>query len=121
MIDVLSKDLGINGYLRKALCDAQELKLAIQTISKNKHYLSDDIKKLLKQKNTHEFNVFDIAIISLLSNGIAQKDIPIHLNKNKRKPSGLSSIEKRLNLIKAVLGFLNNEQLIAYCKDMGII
>ncbi len=33
----------------------------------------------------------------------------------------LSTIEKRLNQIKESLGFIKNEQLIAYCKDRKII
>jgi two-component system capsular synthesis response regulator RcsB len=43
------------------------------------------------------------------------------LQENQIKPSGLSSLEKRLNHIREVLNFSNNEQLIAYCKDMGIV
>ena len=42
-------------------------------------------------------------------------------HENKIRPSGLSSIEKRLNNMKNVLEFSKNEQLVAYCKDMGII
>jgi hypothetical protein len=57
----------------------------------------------------------------LLSNGVLQKDIPNHLQEKKIKPSGLSSVEKRLNYMKEVLSFKNNEQLIAFCKDIGVI
>jgi two-component system capsular synthesis response regulator RcsB len=50
-----------------------------------------------------------------------QKEIPAYLQENNIRPSGLSSIEKRLNLMKEVLDFSKNEQLVAYCKDFGII
>jgi two-component system capsular synthesis response regulator RcsB len=50
-----------------------------------------------------------------------QKDIPDYLQQKEIKPSGLSSIEKRLNLMKESLGFTKNEQLVAYCKDFGLI
>ena len=72
-------------------------------------------------KNAYEFSEFDITIITLLAQGMLQKDIPAYLQWHKIKPSGLSSIEKRLNLMKDALDFSKNEQLVAYCKDLGII
>lgn len=121
IVDTLFKELGINGYVRKARHDAKDLKLAIQAIYKNKIYLSEDLKQTIKQKNAYEFTDFDITIISLLSRGMLQKEIPAYLQENNIRPSGLSSIEKRLNLMKEVLDFSKNEQLVAYCKDFGII
>ena len=121
VIDVLFKELGINAYVRKARNDAKDLKLGIEAISKNKTYLSAHLKPIVKQKNTYEFSGFDITIISLLSQGTLQKDIPAYLQQNNIKPAGLSSVEKRLNMMKEVLEFTKNEQLVAYCKDFGII
>jgi two-component system capsular synthesis response regulator RcsB len=121
LIDILFKELNIDGYVRKARHDAKDLKLAIETIYKDKKYLSADLRQSIKEKNSYEFTPFDIIIISLLSKGTHQKDIPIYLQKNNIKPSGLSSVEKRLNLMKEVLDFSKNEQLIAFCKDLGII
>jgi two-component system capsular synthesis response regulator RcsB len=120
-IDALFRDLKINGYVRKARHDAQELKLAIEAISNDKTYVSQDLRLSIRKKNTHEFSKFDITIISLLSKGMLQKDIPDYLQQKEIKPSGLSSIEKRLNLMKESLGFTKNEQLVAYCKDFGLI
>ncbi|WP_317126007.1 response regulator [Pedobacter sp. KBW06] len=121
VVDTLFKELGINGYVRKARHDAKDLKLALEAIYKHKIYLSEDLKQTVKQKNAYEFTDFDITIISLLSRGMLQKEIPVYLQENNIRPSGLSSIEKRLNLMKEVLGFSKNEQLVAYCKDFGII
>jgi DNA-binding NarL/FixJ family response regulator len=123
IIDKLFKDreLSIDGYVRKARHDAQDLKLAIEAISKDKKYLTHDLRQSIKEKNSHEFTSFDITIITLLSEGTLQKEIPVYLQQNGIKPAGLSSVEKRLNLIKEVLGFSKNEQLVAHCKDMGII
>jgi len=121
VIDKLFKELGINGYVRKARNDAKDLRIAIDTIYKNKIHLSADLRRNVKEKNAYEFTAFDITIISLLSQGTLQKDIPVYLQVNAIKPSGLSSVEKRLNTMKEVLGFSKNEQLVAYCKDFGII
>jgi two-component system capsular synthesis response regulator RcsB len=120
-IEALFKELDINGYVRKARNDAKDLKLAMNSVYEGHRYTSIDLKKAIKERNSHEFTAFDIEIISLLSKGTLQKSIPLYLHQNNIKPSGLSSVEKRFNLMKEVLGFSNNEQLIAYCKDMGII
>ena len=121
LIDDLFKKYGINGFVRKARHDAKDLKLAIHALAKGNTYLSPDLKQSVKQKNTFEFTSYDITIISLLSQGTLQKNIPAYLLENDIKPSGLSSVEKRLNMMKEVLEFSKNEQLVAYCKDFGII
>lgn len=121
VIELLFKELDINAYVRKARNDAKDLKLALETISKNKTYLSADLKQTVKEKNAYEFLDFDITIITLLSQGTLQKDIPLYLTEHNIRPAGLSSIEKRLNHMKEVLSFSKNEQLVAYCKDFGII
>jgi len=121
VIDLLFKDLAIDGYVRKARRDVDELKNAVLAIKEHKRYLSQALQQITKKNNTYEFNDYDITLITLLAKGALQKDIPDYLVQLNMKPSGLSSIEKRLNLIKETLGFAKNEQLIAYCKDMGVI
>lgn len=121
IIGGLFHDLGINGYVRKARRDSEELKHAVESIYGGKLHFPSHLRQAVKQKNSHEFSDFDVTIISLLSQGMRQKDIPAYLQQEKIKPSGLSSIEKRLNLMKETLNFSKNEQLVAYCKDMGII
>lgn len=121
VIEQLYKQLGIDGYVRKARHDARELKQAISELSLHRRYFPRHIMQLINNKNAYEFTDFDITIITLLAQGMLQKDIPAYLQQKRIKPSGLSSIEKRLNQMKDVLGFTKNEQLIAYCKDMGII
>jgi two-component system capsular synthesis response regulator RcsB len=121
VLDALFKELKINAYVRKARHDVKDLKLALEAIKKNKIYLAEELKKTVKQKNVYEFTPFDITLISLLSKGTLQKDIPTYLQNMDIKPSGLSSVEKRLNFMKEALGFTKNEQLVAHCKDFGII
>jgi two-component system capsular synthesis response regulator RcsB len=121
IIDNLFKDLNINAFVRKARRDVTELKQAFDAICNQKTYLSASLRRSIQYSNAYEFKEFDIILISLLSNGVLQKDIPNHLQEKKIKPSGLSSVEKRLNYMKEVLSFNNNEQLIAFCKDIGVI
>lgn len=116
----LVRELGIDAYVPKARRDAQDLKLAIEAISQNRKYLSPNLKKLPKE-NDYQFTPIDIAIITLLAEGRSQKEIPSSLHLKNVKPCSLSSVEKSLKNMRESLMFTKNEQLIAYCKDMGII
>jgi DNA-binding NarL/FixJ family response regulator len=121
VIEGLFEKHSIDGFVRKARHDSKELKTAISIISNNQRYFPRHLTQLIKQKNSHNFTEYDIIIITLLSQGMLQKDIPAYLKKNNIQPSGISSLEKRLNLIRDALEFTKNEQLVAFCKDMGII
>ncbi|MGI9650516.1 response regulator [Chryseobacterium sp. RLHN22] len=121
IIDSLFSDYGINGYVRKARHDSKELKKAINSVYNNENYLSLDLKQDIKKLNNYEFTSYDITLVSLLSQGVLQKNIPVFLQNNNIKPNSLSSIEKKLNTLKEDLGISNNEQLVAFCKDLGII
>ena len=121
LIEDLFRNYQIDAYVRKARHDGQHFREALKAVANNKIYQSPDIRLALRSKNSHEFTNMDIQIISSLSQGILQKNIPHILQEKNIKPSGLSSIEKRLNLMKEVLGFTKNEQLVLYCKDKGLI
>jgi len=121
IIEALFEKQSIDGFVRKARNDSKELKAAITAIVENQHYFPRHLTQLIKQKNAHDFTDYDVTIITLLSQGMLQKDIPAFLKENNIQPSGISSLEKRLNLIRDALEFTKNEQLVAFCKDMGII
>ncbi|QHS56530.1 response regulator transcription factor [Mucilaginibacter sp. 14171R-50] len=111
----------INGYVCKGPSDAEDLKTAIESISKNKRYIPAGLLQQVRTKNAHDFSDYDIMVIAQLAKGTLQKNIPAYLQQQGIKANSLSSIEKRLNQIKDALGFTNNVQLIAYCKDYRII
>lgn len=121
LVDEMLRQGLVDAYVRKARRDGQYLREALYAAWSGKTYVSPEISNKLTVSNSHEFSKQDIAIVSLLSQGILQKNIPSYLEQQKIKPSGLSSIEKSLKQMKFALGFSNNEQLIAYCKDMGIL
>ncbi len=121
VVNRLFDHLTINAYVRKGRHDTIELKQAIESIHKGRKYISPDLLQQVRTKNAHDFTTYDVAIISLLAKGTLQKDIPLYLLQQNIKPSGLSSVEKRLNLIREVLDISNNEQLVAFCKDNRII
>lgn len=120
-VDMLFKNYEIDGYVRKARNDAQELKSALHALSKRQQYYPRSLAQLVKRANTYEFTEFDINIIRLLSQGYQQNEIPGYLQQHNIKPSSLSTIEKRLNQIREELEFSKNEQLVLFCKDAGIL
>lgn len=79
------------------------------------------MKQEVKKLNSYEFTDYDIILVSLLSQGVLQKNIPVYLQNNNIKPNSLSSVEKKLNNLKEELQISSNEQLIAFCKDLGLI
>lgn len=117
----LVDELGIDAFVPKARHDAKDMKAAIEAVFRNRIHLSLSLKQVSKSEKVFDFNDFDKTIICLLSQGTPQKNIPLYLKKNNIRPSGLSSVEKRLYFIKTELEISNNEQLIAFCKDRKII
>ncbi|WP_345991284.1 response regulator [Chryseobacterium sp. Chry.R1] len=121
IIDSLFKEYHINGYVRKARNDSKELKKSIASVYINENYLSLDLKQEIKKLNSYEFSAYEITLVSLLSKGVLQKNIPDLLQEKNIKPNSLSSVEKKLNSLKEDLEVTSNEQLVAFCKDIGII
>ncbi|WP_255478244.1 response regulator [Rhizosphaericola mali] len=121
IIEKLYQEVQIDGYVRKARGDAKELKKAITTIDSNKTFYPIELTKSTKHLNAHSFTELDVLIITQLINGQKQQQISTFLESKHISPSSLSSIEKRLKIIKEALNFTNNEQLIAYCIKMGIV
>jgi len=114
-------ELGVDAFVPKARGDAKDLKIAIEALTRNSIYFSPNLRQRNGMQQPFEFTAYDKTIIHLLAQGTAQKDIPLHLQKTNIRPAGLSSIEKRLHIIKSTLDISNNEQLVAYCKDLKVI
>lgn len=121
VIDALFEINDIDGYVRKSRNDGHELKNAMAALNRNQRYFPRQLGQSVRQKNTYQFTDVDIAIIDLLASGVSQKNIPSQLQQKGLHPSSLSSVEKKLNQMKSALDCAKNEQLVAFCKDMGII
>lgn len=122
IIDGLFKNQDINAFVSKGREDSKELKRAIKSVYYGEKHISLDIKSSLREKrNSYNFTTYEILLITLLSEGMAQKNIPHYLEENNIKPSSLSSIEKKLNHLKDSLNVSSVEQLVAHCKDLKII
>ncbi|MDV3954799.1 response regulator [Elizabethkingia anophelis] len=121
IIDDLFSKYEINGYVSKGREDTKELKKAIKAVYNNEKHISLNLKKSIKDKNSYEFTTYDITLVDLLCQGMRQKQISSYLQENDIRPSGLSSVEKRLNGLKESLNVNTTEQVVAIFKDMGLI
>lgn len=121
VIRQLYDEFGIDGYVRKARGDAQELKTAIEHLAQNRRYYPREYRSLSTQDNQHEFTDYDKTLVRLLNEGYSQQEIANWLEANRMTPSGLSSVEKRLKLMRTAMKFSKNQQLIGYCIEFGLI
>lgn len=120
VIDELFKKYEIDGFVSKGRNDGKELKNTIRKVYENQIVIPREIKTAIK-RNTFEFSDYDILLLNLLAKGLKQQEIENHLKENQIKPDSRSSIEKRLNDLRETLGAKNNVEMIALCKDLGII
>ncbi|MGY4384671.1 two-component system capsular synthesis response regulator RcsB [Pedobacter sp. UYP24] len=116
----LFKDLKIDAYVPKARHDAHDLKLALESVSIGKSYLSPNLRQV-NRNVFHDFTELDLAIISLLKDGKSQIEISNILKDRKMKSSSLSSIEKRLNIMRLTFEVTSNTQLITELQNVKTI
>ena len=109
----------IDGYVVKGRKGLKHLVEAIKDISQNQTYISPDLSGFMNRKKVFEVEDYDIELLKQLSNGLNQKEISDHFKQQNISPSGISSIEKRLNLLKLELNAKNVIQLVAMSKDLG--
>ena len=110
-----------NGFVCKGRKGLVELEKAIHAVYNNDIYLSPQISQALGVKVDLEIEQYDIELMSLLSKGLSQEDISLHLKSKNISPSSLSSVEKRLNKLRIQFEAHNAIHLVATAKDLGLI
>jgi two-component system capsular synthesis response regulator RcsB len=120
-LQYLLDTLQIDGYVLKGRNNVPELKWAIQNAYVGGRYISDEISHVIRNRSLEDIEDYDITLLDLLASGISQSEMSGVLQKRSINPSSVSSIEKRLNRLKATLGAANNVQLIVIAKDLGLI
>ncbi len=109
----------IDAYVVKGRRGLKNLIEAIKDVSKNKTYVSPEISNFMHRKDIIEIEDYDIQLLKLLSDGHTQEEISFEFKKKEIKPSGISSIEKRLNKLKLEFNAKNVLQLVSMVKDLG--
>ena len=120
-IQELCNSLKIDGYVWKSIHGQKDLKRAIKSAFENKFFISQKLVHALHTKETFEITDYDVFLLKNLAKGLDQKEISLLLKENKISPNSISSIEKRLKLLKENFNANNPTQLIAVTKDFGLI
>lgn len=117
----LINDCKINAYVTKGRRGLLELEEALTEVNNGNTYISRELAHNLQAKRPVEILDIDIDLLNLLAEGYSQEQISKELKKKKISPNSLSSIEKRLNILRGHFGANNAIHLVAISKDLGLI
>ncbi|SDX35080.1 response regulator [Aequorivita viscosa] len=117
----LLNDLKINGYVSKGRKGLRELEESIVAVNQGNKYVSPELDYRLKRKAPVEISSYDIEILQQLSLGNSQEEICNYLESKNIKPRSLSSLEKRLNVLREHFKAKNAIHLVTIAKDLGLI
>lgn len=121
MVRKLVKSHGVDAYVCKGRRGLIELEAAINSIEQRQVYVSPQVAQALQRKTVMEIEDYDIELLKYLAKGMVQDEIAHAFKLNRIKPHSLSSVEKRIGLLRLQFGAKNATQLIATAKDLGLI
>lgn len=111
----------VDAYVSKGRMGLRDLEKAINDVFMQKRFISPAVSQALSPSENLEINEYDIHLLKLLSLGHSHQSMSDLLEKSNMTPSGVSSIEKRLNSLKIQFGAQNRVHLISLVKDLGLI
>lgn len=117
----LFKEQHIDAYVFKSRRSLEDLEEALKTIKGDRHYISPQVAPALNKQQSLDIDDYDILLLQKLAEGLSNKEISDQYKKEAIIPSGISSIEKRLNRLRIQLKATNTVQLVAVAKDLGLI
>ena len=68
-----------------------------------------------------EIAEYDIFLIECLSKGHLQEEISVILKEKNWSPTSVSSIEKRLKILRVHFNASNPTHLVSLAKDLGLV
>lgn len=121
-IKKLINEYAVDAFIAKGRRESQDIKNALNSVSKGKKYYSDSILQLLRNSdNISDVNSNDTLILKLLASGLKQKAIPQYFKDNNIASGSKRSIEYRIQELKIIFGAETLPQLIGIAKDTGLI
>lgn len=119
------RDLWHNAHIDAYVCKGRkglfELTKAIEAVGENKTYLSPEVSNALNNTSNLTINDYDIELIKQLALGLSQSEISTYFSNHSISPCSLSSIEKKINVLKDLFKANNTAHLVAIVKDLGLI
>jgi len=120
-VKAIMESYNLDGFVCKGRRGLIELNQAIKNVSIHQKYLSPQISGALSNKVNLEISDYDIKLVKQLSEGLSQEEISHFFKQHDISPNSLSSIEKRLNVLKSQFKANNVIHLVAKVKDLGLI
>lgn len=121
-IKYLLEDLSINAFVWKGRESSGEVVRALNIIYKqDEKYLSPRFSHILQPAGLLEIEEYDIQLIKSLSEGLTVGEICEVFRNDGKSAKSSSSIEKRINKLKAYFKAKNTIHLISITKDLGLI
>jgi len=121
-IQTLFNEHKVNAFVWKSREGLRELKKAIQIInSSDSIFISPQVANSLTKSQAIEISDYDIFLIECLSKGHLQEEISVILKEKSWSPTSVSTIEKRLKLLKEHFNANNPAHLVSLAKDLGLI
>lgn len=117
----LLEQFDIAAYVCKSRTGLRELEQALQQVYDGKLYLSPQVETAREPLAADALLDSDLIMLKLLAEGKSQREISQAFEVAKIKPSSLSYIEKRLQLLRDLFEANNAPHLVGICKDLGII
>jgi DNA-binding NarL/FixJ family response regulator len=121
-VQTLLNEHKINAYVWKSREGLRELKKAIQKIyNSDSIYISPHVAGAMSKSKAIEISEYDVFLIECLSKGYLQEEISTILKEKNWSPTSVSTIEKRLKLLKEHFNANNPAHLVSIAKDLGLI
>jgi DNA-binding NarL/FixJ family response regulator len=120
VINRLIEKHGVYACIGKGRRGLSDILTALQQLQKGQDPMNPRCVSHAKT-SLFELTDYDVQLLTFLAQGLSQEEISVYLKAEKMRPSSLSSIEKRLNLLKDGLKAKNTIQLVAQAKDLGVI
>ncbi|RMB59150.1 DNA-binding response regulator [Dokdonia sinensis] len=117
----LYNEIRVDAYVGKGRTGLSDLQKAVQDVFIDKRFISPAISQALSPTQDLEITTYDIRLLKLLSLGHSHQSMSTQLEALNITPSGVSSIEKRINGLKMQFGAQNRVHLISLVKDLGLI
>ena len=121
-VESFFENFQIDAYVQKGRNDSNELHNALKAIENGTHYISYDVQQRMKQnKEISSFDAYDVNLVKYLCEGKAQEEISVILTQNNIKPNSISTIEKRLKVLRENFSANTNIELAVIFKDLGLV
>jgi len=121
-VQTLFNEHKINAYVWKSREGLRELKKAVQQLYNSERiYISPHVAGSMSKSKAIEIAEYDIFLIECLSNGLLQEEISVILKDKNWSPTSVSSIEKRLKILREHFNASNPTHLVSLAKDLGLV